>query len=150
MGQNDVAIRFSDVSFEYDNGKMTLDEASFSLRRGMKVALMGQNGAGKTSLFNMIMGSIKPNSGNVYIDDGRTIACAQQVIPREQLELNLREFFAIYFKGEDYDLDRHIKEVMEAVNLSLPEDKPLSAFSGGQQARLLLASALIQDPELRV
>ena len=148
MAKNDVAIRFSDVNFEYDNGKVILDEASFSLRRGFKAALMGQNGAGKTSLFNLIMGKVKPTSGNIYIDEGQTIACAQQVIPREQMTLTLKEFFAIYFTGEDYDLDRNVEEVMKAVNLSLPEDKPLSAFSGGQQARLLLASALIQDPDV--
>jgi ATPase subunit of ABC transporter with duplicated ATPase domains len=64
------------------------------------------------------------------------------------MKLTTREFFDIYFTGEDYDLDRNIEEVMKAVNLSLPEDKLLSAFSGGQQARLLLASALIQDPDI--
>ncbi len=148
MTKNDVAIRFSDVNFEYDNGKVILSEASFSLRQGLKVALMGQNGAGKTSLFNMIMGKAKPLSGNIYIDDGQTVACAQQVIPREQMTLTVREFFDLYFTGEDYDLDRNIEDVMKAVNLSLPEDKILSAFSGGQQARLLLASALIQDPDI--
>jgi ATPase subunit of ABC transporter with duplicated ATPase domains len=148
MVKNDVVIRFSDVSFEYDNGKEILDETSFALRQGMKVALMGQNGAGKTSLFNLIMGNNKPDLGNIYIEDGQTIACAQQVIPREQLKLNLRDFFTLYFSGEDYDLDRKIKEVMEAVNLTLPEDKSIDNFSGGQQARLLLASALIQDPDI--
>jgi ATPase subunit of ABC transporter with duplicated ATPase domains len=148
MAKNDVAIRFSDVNFEYDNGKVILDEASFSLRQGLKVALMGQNGAGKTSLFNLIMGKTKPTAGNIYIDEGQTVACAQQVIPREQMGLNISEFFALYFRGEDYDLNRNIEEVMKAVNLDLPMDKPLSAFSGGQQARLLLASALIQDPDI--
>ena len=127
---------------------MILDEASFALRKGMKVALMGQNGAGKTSLFNMIQGVHKPDSGNIYIDDGQTVACAQQVVPRDQLDLHVRDFFAMYFTGEDYDLDRNIAEVMNAVNLSLPMDKSISAFSGGQQARLLLASALIQDPDV--
>ncbi len=148
MAKNDVAIRFNDVSFTYDNGKVILDEASFALRRSKKVALMGQNGAGKTSLFNLILGKNKPVTGNIYIDKGQTIACAQQVIPREQMNLNLSEFFALYFVGEDYDLNRNIEEVMRAVNLELPMDKPLSAFSGGQQARLLLASALIQDPDV--
>lgn len=148
MSKDNTAIRFSDVSFEYDNEKVILDEASFSLREGMKVALMGQNGAGKTSLFNLILGGNKPRSGNIYIDEGKTIACAQQVIPKDQLKLNIREFFDVYFTGEDYDLDRKIKEVMNAVNITLPEDKPISNFSGGQQARLLLASALIQDPDI--
>lgn len=148
MANNELAVRFSEVNFTYDNGKVILDDASFSLRRGMKVALMGQNGAGKTSLFNLIMRKNQPKSGHIYIDEGQTIACAQQVIPREQLTLNLKEFFTLYFKGEDYNLDKNIKEVMNAVNLKLPEDKPISAFSGGQQARLLLASALIQNPDI--
>ena len=148
MTKNDIAIRFSDVDFKYENSKVILDEASFSLRKGMKVALMGQNGAGKTSLFNMIMGVVKPDAGNIYIEKGQTVACAQQVIPREQMILNIREFFSKYFKGEDYELDRQIKEVMEAVNIKLPTDKPISTFSGGQQARLLLASALIQDSDI--
>ncbi len=145
---NDVVIRFSDVSFEYENGKVILDEASFALRKGMKVALMGQNGAGKTSLFNLILETNKPSRGNIFIKDGENIACSQQVIPREQLTLTSREFFAAYFKGEDYELDKKIKEVMEIVNLTLPTDKPLNAFSGGQQARLLMASALIQNPDI--
>jgi ATPase subunit of ABC transporter with duplicated ATPase domains len=148
MAQEEIAIRFSDVNFAYENGKVILDEASFALRKGKKVALMGQNGAGKTSLFNLIMGKYKPTAGHIYINDGQTIACAQQVMPREQLTLTVREFFAVYFKGEDYELDKHIKEVMRAVDLTLPMDKPISAFSGGQQARLLLASALIQDPDV--
>ncbi len=148
MTKEDVAIRFSEVSFEHNSGKEILDEASFALREGMKVALMGQNGAGKTSLFNLIMGKILPSSGNIYRNENLTIACAQQVIPAEQLKLTIPEFFAVYFKGEDYELDMNIKEAMEAVNLSLPMDKKISSFSGGQQARLLLASALIQKPDI--
>lgn len=148
MAKNDVAIRFSDVSFVHESGKVILDEASFSLRKGAKFALMGQNGAGKTSLFNMIMGTNKPSSGHIHIDSNQTVACAQQVMPRDQLALKVRDFFAIYFSGEDYKLDMNIKKVMEAVNLSLPMDKKISEFSGGQQARLLLASALIQDPDV--
>ncbi|MEF3691597.1 MAG: ATP-binding cassette domain-containing protein [Candidatus Moraniibacteriota bacterium] len=148
MANDDVVIRFSDVSFEYDDGKIILDEASFALRRGMKVALMGQNGAGKTSLFNLIMGNNKPLAGNIYVKEGQTVACAQQVIPRKQLNLSTRDFLAKYFRGEDYDLDKKIKEVLEIVNIDLPMDKPVGGFSGGQQARLLLASALIQDPDV--
>lgn len=148
MAHEEMIIRFSDVSFAHDNGKVILEDASFALRKGKKVALMGQNGAGKTSLFNMIRGIHKPSSGNVYIAEGQTIACAQQVIPRDQLLLDVRSFFALYFSGADYELDRAIKEVMTAVDLVLPTDKPIANFSGGQQARLLLASALIQNPDI--
>ncbi len=148
MSKENVAIRFSEVSFKHDSGKEILDEASFALREGTKVALMGQNGAGKTSLFNLIMGKTQPFGGNIYRNENLTIACAQQVIPAEQLELTIPEFFKLYFKGEDYELNMNIEEAMTAVNISLPMDKKLSSFSGGQQARLLLASALIQKPDI--
>jgi len=148
MSKENVAIRFSEVSFKHDSGKEILDEASFALREGMKIALMGQNGAGKTSLFNLIMGKTQPSSGHIYRNADLTIACAQQVIPAGQLNLTIPEFFKLYFKGEDYELKMNIEKAMTAVNVSLPMDKKISSFSGGQQARLLLASALIQKPDI--
>lgn len=148
MAKEQIALRFKDVTFEYDDGKKTLDEASFALRQGSKLALMGQNGAGKSTLFNLINGSLKQTSGAINRNDGLTIATSQQVIPRDQLTLSVRDFFALYFTGEDYDLDRKIAEMLVVVNLSVPIDKTVNAFSGGQQARLLLASALIQEPDV--
>ncbi len=148
MSTQNIALRFKDVSFEHEGGFKTLDDASFALRQGAKVALMGQNGAGKSTLFKLITGELKPESGGVHINNGLSVALAQQVIPRIQLELSVRDFFASYFKGEDYELDKKIKEVLEIVNLDIPIEKKVSEFSGGQQARLLLASALIQEPDI--
>lgn len=148
MASQDIAIRFKDVSFEHESGFVTLDEASFSLRQGLKVALMGQNGAGKSTLFSLIMGTEKPIAGGININDNLKIALSQQVMPRECLTLTLRDFFDQYFDGEDYELDRKIKEYLEIVNLDVPIDKKVEDFSGGQQARLLLASALIQEPDI--
>ena len=148
MSKESVAVKFDGVSFEYPDGKVTLDEASFTLRQGAKVALMGQNGAGKTTLFNLIQSQMKPTSGRMLITEGQSIACSQQVIPRDQLTLSVRDFFAVYFHGEDYNLDRSIEEVLKAVDLSIDSASLVEQFSGGQQARLLLASALIQDPDI--
>ncbi len=148
MSTQNIALRFKDVSFEHEGGFKALDDASFALRQGVKVALMGQNGAGKSTLFKLITGELKPESGGVHINDGLSVALAQQVIPRNQLELSVRDFFASYFKGENYELDKKIKEVLEIVNLDIPIEKKVSEFSGGQQARLLLASALIQEPDI--
>ena len=148
MSTQDIALRFKDVSFEYESGHKTLDDASFALRQGAKVALMGQNGAGKSTLFQLIMGELKPENGGININQGLSIAVSQQVMPRNQLSITVRDFFASYFKGEDYELDRKIKEVLEVVNLNISIDKKVEEFSGGQQARLLLASALIQEPDI--
>ena len=150
MANDNVAVRFNKVSFEYGHNKPILDEVSFALRRGSKITLMGQNGAGKSTMLELITGALKPHDGTIYVDAGLKIAYAKQVIPREQMQLNIKEFFGKYFAGNDYDLDRRIGEALEVVNLKAPRDKIIKLFSGGQQARLLLASALIQDPDLLI
>ena len=49
----EVILRFDQVSFEYDYDKPILDEASFSVHRGAKITLMGQNGSGKSTIFKL-------------------------------------------------------------------------------------------------
>ena len=61
----EVVLRFSDVTFEYAERKPVLDEVSFSVRKGAKITLMGQNGAGKSTVFNLIKGTLKPKSGKI-------------------------------------------------------------------------------------
>ena len=51
MNQSEVIVRFNSVSFNYGPMQPILQEASFSVRRGDKITLMGQNGAGKTTPF---------------------------------------------------------------------------------------------------
>jgi ATPase subunit of ABC transporter with duplicated ATPase domains len=148
MSKNDVLLSFDEVSFEFGHNKPILDEVSFSVRRGMKVTLMGQNGAGKSTLFSLITGATKPESGKINITQGVSIAHSRQVIPRDQLDLTLREFFEKCFKDKIYDIDVKIEEVLEVVNFHAPLDRIVRSFSGGQQARLLLASAIIQNPDL--
>ena len=149
-------ISFNDVSYEHDATKPILIESSFSIRRGAKFTLMGQNGAGKSTLFALITGSLQPDEGDINIMPRTSIAISRQTIPRDELELTLREFFEKCFSEKVYEIDPKIDEVLEVVNLSPknPEmaatfkERIIGSFSGGQQARLLLASALIQNPDV--
>ncbi len=148
QGPQEAVLRFEDVSFNYGHNYPIVTEVNFSLRKGMKVTLMGQNGAGKSTLFKMIEGSMKPESGKIVTPRGLTIALSHQVINPEDRELTVRAFFEKRFTDKVYDIDPKIDEVLEVVNLHAPHDRIIKTFSGGQQARLLLASALIQDPDL--
>ncbi len=145
---NETVLRFEDVSFEFGHNKPILDTVNFNVRRGSKITIMGQNGAGKSTLFKLITGDHVPEHGSIHIHRDATIAIARQVIPRPDLELTVREFFQQCFKETIYDIDPRIDEILEVVNLHAPHDRIVKTFSGGQQARLLLASALIQNPDI--
>lgn len=148
-GHGEVILRFEGVSFEYGHNKPILDEVDFTVRRGAKVTIMGQNGAGKSTIFGLITGAHMPESGEVHVSSGVSIATARQVIPRDHLDLTVRDFFAKSFKEKVYDIDPRIDAVLEVVNLTGDiKDRIVRSFSGGQQARLLLASALIQNPDV--
>lgn len=156
MSKSAGVVTFNEVSFEHEVHKPILSEASFSIRRGAKLTLMGQNGAGKSTIFGLIMGTLEPIEGDVNILNNTTVAVSRQVIPRSELKLTVREFFQKCFKEKIYAIDPKIDEVLEIVNLQ-PKDKEMAkeikerevgSFSGGQQARLLLASALIQNPDV--
>ncbi len=144
----EVVVRFEGVSFEYGHNHPILNEVDFSLRAGMKVTLMGQNGAGKSTLFKLITEEFTPERGKIQIPRDTSIAMASQVIPAHLRESTIRAFFEASFTEKVYDLDPKIDAVLEVVNLHAPKERMVSSFSGGQQARLLLASALIQDPDL--
>ncbi len=148
MSHNDAVIKFSDVSFEYTHTMPILKEANFAVRRGSKMTLMGQNGAGKSTLFGLITGEYRDFSGNINIMHGQTIAISRQVISRDELDLTVQEFFAKCFKKKVYDLDPRIDAVLEVVNLKAPHERVVRSFSGGQQVCLLLASALIGEPDI--
>ncbi len=155
MSRADGIIVFKDVTFEHDATRSILKEASFVVRRGAKLTLMGQNGAGKSTIFSLITGALRLESGAINIDPRTTIATARQIIPRDELTLTVREFFECTFTEKVYDIDPRIDEVLEVVNLTPTEkqretfkERIVGSFSGGQQARLLLAQALIKDPDI--
>ncbi len=156
MSRGAGLITFNKVSYEHDVTKPILNESSFSVRRGAKLTLMGQNGAGKSTLFALITGVLQPDEGDVNIMPRTSIAVARQVIPRDELELSIRTFFEKCFTEKVYDIDPKIDKILEVVNLTPKnpdivasfKDRTIGSFSGGQQARLLLASALIQNPDV--
>jgi len=70
-------------------------------------------------------------------------------MPVADKNLTVQQYFRKYKKAlEEENIDKEIMEVLRAVNLKTDLDKIIDKFSGGQQARLLLAAALIQKPDI--
>lgn len=148
MAYGEVIIRFDEVSFSYGSYIPILREVDFTVRQGSKITLMGQNGAGKSTIFQLITKALQPDSGVVHVADGITIATARQVIAPSQMKVTVQEFFEQCFKEKVYDIDPKIDAVLDVVNLPVNHERIIRSFSGGQRARLLLASALIQNPDV--
>lgn len=149
MAQDNVIIRFDKVSFSYEDEKgIILDEASFSVRKNSIVTIIGQNGAGKSTIFKLLLGRLKPQSGKISLENGATVGIAEQMIPLDKLNLTVLEYFKIALPEVKYGIEGVIGKMLKSVNLETVLTKKLCEFSGGEKARILLAQALITDPDV--
>lgn len=144
----EVIIRFDEVTFEYVPKKPLLTEASFCVHKGAKITLMGQNGAGKSTIFKLIRGELQATKGLISISKELSIAAAPQSMAREELELTVAEYFAQAFRDAQPNLLTLVSKVLRVVNLEVSPEQKVGSLSGGQQARLRLAFALIQNPDI--
>jgi len=145
----ETVIGFKNVDFHYDFRKPILEEVNFNIRKGSKITIMGQNGAWKSTIFKLINGTLEKKLGVINIDQKLTIATGFQVVLAEDKELKVSDFFRKYHWDDSvFNIDKEINEILKVVNLKAPLDKQIKAFSWWQQARLLLAAALIQNPDI--
>jgi len=143
-------------------GRIVLADASFAIQAGEFIGVLGPNGAGKTTLMRAILGLLPPSAGAVRVFGSspqrgdRTIGYLPQVrtvLP--DLRVRGLDFIGSSLHGERWGLpslsrhDRHmIEETLDAVGARDLAARPLSAMSGGERQRLLLAQALMGSPKL--
>lgn len=149
MASNETVIRFDNVSFDYINTKSILEEVSFSIKSWSKITIMWQNGAGKSTIFKMITWKLKPKNWKIHVDKNLSIATAYQVMQEKDKDLTIQKFFVKHYNNpSEFNIDKKIIAILDVVNLKAPLDRLVKSFSWWQQARLLLASALIQNPDI--
>jgi zinc/manganese transport system ATP-binding protein len=155
-------------SVELDHATLTLGErtvladASFAIRAGEFIGVLGPNGAGKTTLMRAILGLLPPSAGSLRVF-GRAPQCGDHTIgylPQVRTvlpDLRVRglDFIGASLHGERWglpSLTRHdrrmIEDTLASVGARDLAKRPLSAMSGGERQRLLLAQALIGAPKL--
>jgi len=149
MAVNETVISFKWVDFFYDFRKPILEDVTFNVRSWSKITIMWQNWAWKSTIFKLINGTLEKKAWIINVDKKATIATWYQVVLSEDKELTIGNFFRKYFPDKDiFNIDKQINEILDVVNLKAPLDKQIKSFSGWQQARLLLAWALIQNPDI--
>ena len=154
-------IAFDRVSIAV-GGRSVLVDASFAIRRGEFIGVLGPNGAGKTTLMRAILGLQPLQAGRIRVFE-RTPQCGDPMIgylPQLRTvlpDLRVRglDFIASSVRGERWGVpslsrgDRKmIEQTLATVGLRDFARRPLSEMSGGERQRLLLAQALLGEPQL--
>jgi ATP-binding cassette subfamily F protein uup len=126
-----------------------LDDASLLIEAGERVCVLGRNGTGKSTLLQIIGGTVIPDAGTVWRQPGLRIARLEQDVPLSS-DRTVLEVVADGFKELEH-VDRwHVDVSVDMVisRLGLPADAIVSTLSGGWRRRVLLARALVAQPDL--
>ncbi len=156
-------INLEDVAFSFPGGRPVLQDVSFQLYEGERIGLIGPNGSGKTSLFHVIMGLLKPASGKIEIfgkrmENEKDFKAVRQKIgllfqdPDDQLfsPTVLEDVaFGPLNQGKSIAEAKKIaREALESLGLSGVEDRVTYKMSGGEKRLVSLATVLAMKPEV--
>ncbi|QSQ09131.1 High-affinity zinc uptake system ATP-binding protein ZnuC [Koleobacter methoxysyntrophicus] len=156
------AVRLKDVTFSY-NDKPVLENVSLSVRAGDFLALIGPNGAAKSTLMKIMLGLLRPKTGEVKLfgqDVGRFrdwkrvgyisqqaghINTAFPATVEEVVASGFYSGFGRFFNA--FERKRAVKQTLESVGIYELSDRLMGELSGGQRQKVFLAKALVKKPE---
>ena len=152
-----MSITVNSVSKSYKSQKV-LNNISFSADKGQIIGFLGPNGAGKSTMMKIITGYIKPNSGEVFVDEIDVLKnpiAAQKVIgylPEHNplyAEMYVREY--LQFQAAIYKVAKsQIEDCIEKVGLTLEANKKIHQLSKGYQQRVGIAAAILHNPKVLI
>ncbi|WP_406538047.1 ATP-binding cassette domain-containing protein [Fibrobacter sp.] len=135
-----LVARLKNVSYSYD-GSPLISDLSTEISRGDRIGIVGPNGSGKTTLLRLILGELQPESGDVRLGSNLHIAYFDQMRTRLREDKSLIENIG---DGQAYitlnGVKRHVLSYLQDFLFSADRARgPISALSGGERNRLLLA-----------
>ena len=143
---SEALIHLDGVAVSF-NGQPVLDDVQLSVQPGEIVTLIGPNGAGKTTLVRVVLGLLQPDSGNVRRAPRLRIGYMPQKLHVDAtLPLSVLRFLRLV---PGVDRKRALAALAE-VGAEQVIDSPLQSISGGEMQRVLLARALLREPQLLV
>ena len=155
-------VEFENVSLAYGN-RLILDNISFKINEGQIFGMLGPNGVGKSTIFNLITGLINPNKGKIKIT-GKDVTKTPIYLRTKKFRVGYVPQYGGYFN--DLSLQDNLKAISEIVieNKNLRSEKInylISRFqldnlkdikakflSGGQKKKLVIALSLLSDPKV--
>jgi lipopolysaccharide export system ATP-binding protein len=141
-------------------GRVIVNQVGFHLKTGEVVGLLGPNGAGKTTTFRMIIGLIKPDSGQIFLNDHEITHIPMykranlgiSYLPQESSifrKLTVEQNIMAILETLSLDPDeqkRRARELLDELNLSGLADSEADVLSGGERRRVEISRALVTSP----
>ncbi len=143
------------------NGRKVVNGVNLEIKSGEIVGFLGRNGAGKTTTFQIIVGLIKPEGGNIYLNDKRITFSPSYLRAREGLvylpqensvflkatvEENLKMIIEL-LPGSKKEKTEKVKKIMEELRISHLAKSKAYTLSGGEKRRLEICRALLTNPK---
>jgi zinc/manganese transport system ATP-binding protein len=161
MENSETVISLNNVVVRL-RGRTVLDNVSFEVKKGEFVAVLGPNGAGKTMLMKLLLGLLKQADGSVKVlgkpprRGNSDIGYApQHRVLETELALRARDVVGFGLDGNKWGIgfssrsrDGLIDGVLKEMDVHRLGNVPVGQLSGGEQQRVLIAQALITDPEI--
>lgn len=155
-------LRVEHLSFHYHGGANILDDISFQVEDGEFLAILGNNGVGKSTMLKCFNKILVPHAGKILIDDedllqlsgrevAKKIAFVAQSVPDTQMTvhdmvmLGRKPYMKWGFTEEDHQL---IHEAMDRLKISHLRGRFLNQLSGGERQKVMLARAMAQNPKV--
>ena len=151
-------LSIKNISKTYPSGFQALKGVDLDIRRGEIFALLGPNGAGKTTLIGIVCGIVNASSGTVTVDGHdhlRDYRAARALIGLVPQELHTDAFETVWATctlsrglfGKPHD-PAYVEKVLRDVSLWDRKDSKIMMLSGGMKRRVLIAKALVHEPQI--
>ena len=156
-----MKLELKNLTKSYEKEKIALDHFSAALEPGV-YGLLGPNGAGKSTLMNLITQNLEPDEGEILVNGisatkmGASYRDVLGYMPQQQglydrfSALEFLRYFASLKGLKAKESRKRIEELLEVVNLTKARNRKLGGFSGGMKQRVLLAQALLNEPQILI
>lgn len=162
--QEESVVEFKNVSYSYDGDRKTVDDISFNIKKGERIAIIGKNGAGKSTAAKLLTGTIRAQEGTINLNgkdtkpmtikeigesvgyvmqDPNTMIVKDIIKDEVGLALSLR-------KRSEKEIEEKTKVALETCGLYKMRNWPVDSVSYGQKKRVTVASMMALEPDILI